>query len=47
MINRGFETMLPTEQKEVKENTVLKNTITFTVFGKRFTILLNISSEVV
>ena len=47
MINRGFETMLPTETKEEpKEQTVLKNAIAFTIFGKRYRILLDISKEV-
>jgi len=48
MINRGFETMLPTETKEEpKEQTVLKNAIAFTIFGKRYRILLDISKEAV
>lgn len=45
MINRGFELMLPKKQQEVKERTVLKNNISFTIFGRRYTILLNITSE--
>ena len=45
MINRGFEVMLPTETKEVKEQTVLKNQIAFTIFGKKICILLNITKE--
>ena len=45
MINRGFEVMLPTKTKEVKEQTVLKNQIVFTVFGKKIRILLNITTE--